>query len=73
MLVNNHSLERIVARSVNLIVSVVCTVQPPSPTPDYTCQGNEWHLASPPSPPRSVELRLTIEKGVPCVYNKISK
>ena len=40
--------------------------QPPSPTPD------EWHMASsPPSPPRSVELRLTIEKGVPCVYNKI--
>ena len=44
---------------------------PPSPTPD------EWHhmapSSSPPSPPRSVELRLTIEKGVPCVYNKIGK
>lgn len=40
--------------------------QPPSPPPE------DWHLASsPPSPPRCVELRLTIEKGVPCVYNKI--
>ncbi|KAK4035837.1 ABC transporter G family member 21 isoform X3 [Daphnia magna] len=47
--------------------------QPPSPTADYTCQGNEWHLTSPSSPTRSVELRLTIEKGVPCVYNKITK
>ncbi|EFX68572.1 ABC transporter G family member 21-like isoform X2 [Daphnia pulex] len=47
--------------------------QLPSPTQDYACQGNEWHLTSPPSPPRSVELRLTIEKGVPCVYNKIAK
>lgn len=44
--------------------------QPPSPTPDY--HGNDWHVGSPASPARSVELRLTIEKGVPCVYNKIA-
>ncbi|KAI9552124.1 ABC protein [Daphnia sinensis] len=56
-----------------LHVSNLDPAQPPSPTADYTCQGNEWHLTSPSSPTRSVELRLTIEKGVPCVYNKITK
>ena len=61
------------ARSLYLNRFVVSTAQPPSPTPEYACQGNEWNLASPPNQPRSVELRLTIEKGVPCVYNKIGR
>jgi hypothetical protein len=56
-----------------IIIFVIVAAQLPSPTQDYACQGNEWHLTSPPSPPRSVELRLTIEKGVPCVYNKIGE
>jgi hypothetical protein len=61
-----------------IIIFVIVAAQIPSPTQDYACQGNEWHLTSPhltspPSPPRSVELRLTIEKGVPCVYNKIGE
>lgn len=56
------------------IHEVILAAQPPSPTPDYSCQGNnQWHLTSPTSAPRSVELRLTIEKGVPCVYNKIGE